>query len=223
MSLKNDSTLHKHVVVLWDYQILSQQLHKCDAILGLGSHDLFVPERVAELYLKNYAPLIIFTGGYGKITKSMWNETEAKKFADIAIKLGVPRKAILIEDKSVTTAENMKNMLELIKRKKLNFNSFIIVTKPYMERRVYGMFKKQWRNKNILVTSPQMNMYDYFDKVGIPEDEIISLLVGDVHRVKEFAKLGYAIEQKVPNNVEKAMLELIDRGYNKHLLPAENH
>jgi hypothetical protein len=44
---------------LWDYHLLNNRLEKVDCILALGSHDLRVPERAAELYLKGFAPLLI--------------------------------------------------------------------------------------------------------------------------------------------------------------------
>ena len=40
-----------------------------DLILVLGSHDTRVAERGAELFLNNYAPLILFSGGLGNLTK----------------------------------------------------------------------------------------------------------------------------------------------------------
>ena len=43
-------------------------LHRCDAILALGSHDVRVAERAAELYLQGYAAWLIFSGGYGALT-----------------------------------------------------------------------------------------------------------------------------------------------------------
>ena len=42
---------------------------KADIILAAGSHDLRGAERAAELFLKGVAPLIVCSGGYGKMTE----------------------------------------------------------------------------------------------------------------------------------------------------------
>ena len=111
--------------ILWDYHQLNQKLEKTDCILVLGSHDLRVAERGAELYLLNWAPIIIFSGGLGNFTKEIWDEAEADKFAAIAMKMGVPRDKIIIENKSTNTGENIQFTKKILKDKGLDFNSFI--------------------------------------------------------------------------------------------------
>src|SRR4030095_11025430 len=83
---------------LWNYHLLHHEMRKSDCILALGSHDLRVANRAAELYLQGYAPLVIMSGGLGNVTKGIWTETEADKFATIAIKMGVPQGDILVEN-----------------------------------------------------------------------------------------------------------------------------
>jgi hypothetical protein len=61
-------------------------LEPADAILVLCSHDKKVAERGAQ-FLEGWAPLLIFSGGLGVITKNIWNEPEADQFAEIAIQL----------------------------------------------------------------------------------------------------------------------------------------
>src|SRR5438309_7286482 len=92
---------------LWDYHHMNHQLRKADCILVLGSIDLRVADRAAEIYLESWAPVLIFSGGFGRITKGMWKETEADLFAAIAVKKGVPEKAILKENRSTNTGENI--------------------------------------------------------------------------------------------------------------------
>src|SRR6476660_4570846 len=92
---------------LWDYHHVNNQLEKADCILVLGSHDTRVAERAAELYLQGYAPLVVMSGGLGRLTKESFTQSEASLFAEIAIKLGVPKDKILLEDKSTNTGENV--------------------------------------------------------------------------------------------------------------------
>ena len=112
---------------LWDYHQMQQKPEKADCILVLGSHDLRVAERGAELYLEGWAPILVFSGGLGNFTKGMWTVPEADQFARIAIKKGVPPDATLIENKSTNTGENILFTQKLLKEKNLDPASFIVV------------------------------------------------------------------------------------------------
>lgn len=43
-------------------------------------------------------------------------------------------------------------------------------------------------------------------------------MVGDLIRIKEYPKLGFQIEQDIPDNVWEAGKELIKYGFNKYVL-----
>ncbi len=113
--------------ILWDYHHMNHRLAKSDCILALGSHDLRVAERAAELYLEGWAPLIIMSGGLGNFTREMWNVSEADQFAEIAIRKGVPAENILIENRSTNTGENILFTQQLLQQKELSPDSFIVV------------------------------------------------------------------------------------------------
>ena len=65
---------------LWRYHQLDHEISTADAILVLCSHDVRVAERGAQLYLEGRAPLLIYSGGLGAITRHLWNEPEADQF-----------------------------------------------------------------------------------------------------------------------------------------------
>src|ERR1700744_6282455 len=146
---------------LWDYHHLNHLPAASDCILVLGSHDLRVADRGAELYLQGLAPIVIFSGGLGNVTRGIWKDPEADRFARIALDMGVPAEAIFIENKSTNTGENIQFTRKLLDEKGLHPNHFLLVQKPYMERRSYATFKKQWPDKDLLVTSPQIAVEDY--------------------------------------------------------------
>jgi hypothetical protein len=58
---------------IWDYHHLDHRIEKSDAILVMGSHDLRVAERGAQLFLEHWAPLLIFSGGLGNLTRGVWD------------------------------------------------------------------------------------------------------------------------------------------------------
>ena len=192
-------------------------MEKADCILALGSHDLRVPERAAELYLDGFAPLLIMSGGLGNFTQEIWTEKEADKFAAIAIEKGVPREAILIENNSTNTGENILFTQQLLKEKSLDPHSFIVVQKPYMERRSYATFKKHWPDKKLLVTSPQISFEEYPNE-EIPLERVIHIMVGDLQRIKMYPEKGFQVYQEIPPDVWEAFEQLVVLGFDKHLM-----
>jgi uncharacterized SAM-binding protein YcdF (DUF218 family) len=203
--------------LLWDYHQMNHKLEKADCILALGSHDLRVPERAAELYLEGFAPLVIMSGGLGNFTQEIWTEKEADKFAAIAVEKGVPKNAILIENNSTNTGENILFTQKLLKQKNLDPQSFIVVQKPYMERRSYATFKKHWPDKKLMVTSPQIS-FDAYSNQEIPLERVINIMVGDLQRIRFYPEKGFQIYQKIPAEVWNAYERLIQLGFDKHLM-----
>jgi uncharacterized SAM-binding protein YcdF (DUF218 family) len=202
---------------LWDYHHVNHTLEKSDCILVLGSHDLRVAERGAELYLEGWAPLLVFSGGLGRLTQEIWSEAEADKFASIAVAKGVPKDAILIENKSTNTGENILFTQQLFREKSIDPQSFIVVQKPYMERRSYATFKRHWPNKKLQVTSPQISLNNYPNE-EISLEEVIHIMVGDLQRIKIYPEKGFQIFQEIPDEVWEAYEKLVELGYNSHLI-----
>ena len=202
--------------VLWDYHHMNHLLEKSDCILVLGSHDYRVADRGAQLWLQGWAPIIVFSGGLGNLTKDMWKESEADQFAEIAMKMGVPKEAILIENKSTNTGENILFTQKLLKQNNLDPQSFIVVQKPYMERRSFATFKKHWPDKKLIVTSPQISFENY-STADIPVERVINIMAGDLQRIKIYPEKGFQIYQEIPDDVWKAFERLVELGYDKHL------
>jgi len=202
---------------LWDYHHMNHQPAKADCILALGSHDLRVADRAAELYLQGWAPLVIMSGGLGNFTQDMWTETEAGQFAAIAIQKGVPANAILIENKSTNTGENILFTQQLLKESGLDPHTFIVVQKPYMERRSFATFKKHWPDKALLVTSPQIP-FDEYPTGEIPMERVINIMIGDLQRIKLYPEKGFQVYQEIPDKVWAAYEQLVAMGYDKHLV-----
>ena len=201
---------------LWDYHHLNHTLGTSDCILVLGSHDLRVADRGAELYLQEWAPIIIFSGGLGNVTKGIWKDPEADRFARIALDKGVPAEAIFIENQSTNTGENILFTQRLLSEKGLNPQTFLLVQKPYMERRSYATFKKQWPDKKLIVTSPLISFEDYpTDEISI--EKVINIMVGDLQRIRIYPDKGFQIPQDIPDDVWAAYERLVAQGFDKHL------
>ncbi len=205
--------------IIWDYMQLNQPPRHADAIFVLCSKDTRVAERAAELFASGYAELVIVSGGAGKLTKDAFTKPEAQVFQDILVQTGVPRDRIILEDKSTNTGENIRFTYDLLERLGDSFRSFILVQKPYMERRTYATFKKQWPDSTaeITVTSPPIPYEAYFTET-LPKELVLNVMVGDLQRIREYPKLGFQIEQDIPVEVWGAYEKLVAAGYIKHLI-----
>lgn len=206
---------------IWNYHLMKHQVAKADAILVLCSHDERVAERGAELFLEGWAPLLIFSGGHGAITKTLWSEPEAERFARIAESMNVPRKSILVEPNSTNTGENIKFTKQLLAQRGLDPQRFILVQKPYMERRSYATFRQFWPEREVVVTSPQVAFHDYLTEYAnenISTADVVSIMVGDLQRIKLYPARGYQIPQEIPDDVWAAFEDLVRAGYDKYLI-----
>ena len=205
---------------LWDYHHMGHVLEKADCILALGSHDLRVAERAADLYLQGWAPILIFSGGLGNFTRDLWTSSEADLFAKTAMEKGVPEQAILIENRSSNTGENILFTQALLEKKRLDPTSFIVVQKPYMERRSYATFKIHWPDKKLIVTSPQIP-FEAYPREDIPLERVINIMVGDLQRIKLYPAKGFQVYQEIPGEIWEAYEKLVEAGYDKHLVAEE--
>ena len=206
---------------LWDYHQLHHELSKADAILVLCSYDLAVAERGAQLFLEGWAPLLIFSGGLGAITRHLWSEPEADQFAAIAVKLGVPPDKILIENQSTNTGENVRLTRQLLAQQGMDPRKFILVQKPYMERRAFATFMQVWPGNDVLVTSPRVSFDEYlarYSNDALTPDEVIAIMAGDLQRIRLYPAKGFQIEQDIPDDVWSAFEELVKAGFDTHLV-----
>jgi uncharacterized SAM-binding protein YcdF (DUF218 family) len=215
-----DERLRELAERIWNYHQLNHPLAKADAILVLCSHDTRVAERGAQLFLDGWAPLLIFSGGLGAITRQFWSEPEADQFARIARGMGVPADAILVENRSTNTGENVRFTRELLQARP-ELRRFILVQKPYMERRAYATFRKQWPEPEIVVTSPRVSFDEYlreYTNTELSAADVISIMVGDLQRIRLYPEQGFQIPQEIPDDVWNAWTELVKAGYDRHLL-----
>jgi uncharacterized SAM-binding protein YcdF (DUF218 family) len=207
--------------ILWDYHHLNQSIKISDCILVMCSHDLRVADYAAKLFLDGWAPLLVFSGGIahiGDMLETGWEKSEAEMFADRAEIAGVPKDRILRETRASNSGENITFSDELLKKNGRNPDSFIIVQKPYMERRAFATVKAQRPNWDFVVTSPVISIDEYPDpEQGIDKDKLINILVGDLQRIRDYPAKGFQIPQEIPPEVIGAFNELLRQGYGRHI------
>jgi uncharacterized SAM-binding protein YcdF (DUF218 family) len=208
------------VQVLWDYMLVGHTLRKADCIFMLGSYDVRVADYAIDLYKQGYAPYILFSGGVIQQNARLniyWHETEADYFAKRAIEQGVPADRVLIENQAMNTGQNFSYTRSLLESLGLDFQSFILVQKPFMERRVLATGLKLWSDKEFVVTSLPISCVDYLNG-DLPKDGLIQYIVGDFQRVKIYGDNGFQVPQDIPSNCWDAYEQLVTLGYDEHLV-----
>ena len=88
---------------------------------------------------------------------------------------------------------------------------------PFMERRTYSTFVKQWPDgisqlDRVTVTSPDIDLLSYPNADIGNIDKIIEMMLGCLQRIKDYPKLGYQIFQEIPEDVWRAGQELLSTG-----------
>ena len=210
----------KPLQVIWDYLGLHQAPQKADVIVGFGNFNDNIARRAAELYHQGYAPKILFTGGLGRNTLGLLLETEAARFARVAMACGVRSEDIIREDKSTNTAENIIFTRRLLEELGVPHERILGVHQPFMERRITAAMGVYWPELDFRVTSPQVTIESYLAdarKQGVTEEASISVIVGDFQRMDLYAKKGYQLPQYIPDEAWEAFHELVAMGYDKQL------
>lgn len=133
---------------------ISQPPEKADCIVvfagGVGESGKAgqgYEERVqygVELYKKGFAKHLIFSSGYMYIFK------EPVVMEALAVSLGVPKNAIILEDKASSTYENVKFTRNILSEK--GWDEILLVSSPYHMRRVFLVAKKITPEINIIYT-----------------------------------------------------------------------
>ena len=124
---------------LGSFLIVNDELHKADAIVVFSGDNGPRTEKGVELLKEGLGEYLILSGGivYDDVTM-------AELMKNHAIKLGVPKEKILIDDKASTTHENAEFTKDIIEES--NFKSIIVVTSEYHSRRSKLAMKKVLEN-----------------------------------------------------------------------------
>jgi uncharacterized SAM-binding protein YcdF (DUF218 family) len=217
-ALEDQKSIERDAALVYDYHRMGMLLQPADAIFCLCSLDIRVAERAAQLFLQGYGSYLIYSGGVGKLTEGRFAKPEAEIFADIARGMGVPSESLLVESKSTNTGENVRFTHALLKARNLLPKSFILVQKPYMERRTYATFKKQWPDPSIefAVASPELS-FDEYPNADNPKGLVVNIMVGDLVRIRDYPAKGFQIHQDIPGYIWEAGERLIAAGFKHHL------
>jgi uncharacterized SAM-binding protein YcdF (DUF218 family) len=161
--------------------------------------------------------VLVFSGGNSPTTAKRFPRGEAVHYREHALTLGVPDSAILVEPQAGNTGQNVELSRAVLKEHGHEPRSLLIISKPYMERRAFATCRKVWPEVEVICASEPLKFDGYVQSIG-DENLVIDMLVGDLQRVIEYPKLGFAVEQDVPADVLAAYGRLLSAGFDSRLL-----
>lgn len=203
---------------LWDYLRLGQEVREADCLLVFGGHDLGVAHRAIELYQHDVAPVILISGGAAHVPARSKFETEAEAIADLVLQSGVPEHNVLLERIASNTSENFWLSAELLRDNGLDFERFLVVQKPYSERRTLATARRRWPLKDVRVTSEVIE-FDKYCAGDIPVQRILSMIAGEVIRLDNYARSGLLdIDEPVPASLIADAQRLQEDGFNGRVI-----
>ncbi|MEV8333036.1 YdcF family protein [Streptomyces niveus] len=203
--------------LIWNYHQMGHEPRPCSAAIGLGSHDLGVATASADLYRAGLFPILVFSGGNSPTTRARFPRGEAVHYREHAMSLGVPDEAIFVEANAGNTGQNITLSRDLLQQAGIQVDSLMLISKPYMERRSYATCRKLWPEAEVICASEPLELDDYIKSIG-DEKLVVDMLVGDLQRIIEYPKQGFAVEQDVPEDVHAAYERLLRSGFDSRLI-----
>ena len=165
-------------------------IEKSDVILIPGASQLQLIERAAELYNKGFAQYILPSGGSNhKITHY---KTEWEYLKTLGIQLGIPKEAILKEDKAQNTFENAQFSWNVLQALDIPIKNVILVCKAYHSRRALLTYRSAFPQNIKFYISPIIDKRGISKENWFLNESSINVVMGEV------VKIGNYFRDKIP-------------------------
>lgn len=106
-------------------------LGRADAIIVFGTRLPDPAHRAADLFQRGLAPVVVVTGGAARQADGL---NEAHRHAQILREAGVPVGAVVVDDRSTHTGENVRFALEALAQREIIPRTVIAVVKEHHRR-----------------------------------------------------------------------------------------
>lgn len=137
---ENPSEIAPLLEEITSYLSESDSPQASDVIFVFGSPGMYRIEKAVELYKQKLAPKILISGGRPAYLPEA--ESEAINYQQYALASGVPADAIILHDDAISIADNVKGGLNKLDELGIAYNSIILVTSWFVERRCYAHMQK---------------------------------------------------------------------------------
>ena len=186
---------------LWKFLALADPPVHADVIFVFGSQDLQVPRHAASLYRAGYAPTVLVTGHYGRMTQNIFEKPEALVFKDVLVGAGVPSQSIVVEPTARNTLENVTQGLSLLQQKKFLCQSVLLVAKPFVMRRCVATFARQAPNVRVCCCPHTDDIAASIDRKHF---SFAIRLVEELDRIDLYAQNGDIERQQISKQLRMA-------------------
>ncbi len=141
------------------YLYYKDEMKPADVLVVLAGEETERVEYGVKLFKDGWArkDKVVLAGG-----PLVWKYTWASLMKEHAMYLGVPKKAILLEDKSRNTEEDARFTKEILN--KYGYKSCILVTSPYHSKRATKIFRKIMGDKIVVISAPSEKSWFSFDE-----------------------------------------------------------
>ncbi len=176
-----------------------EKMPKADLIFVHGTNLIEVPMHAAHLYSRGFAPRIVVTGGVSKRTRipDGYN-TEAEYSKDVLMARGVLEEAIIVEDTSANTSENVICGMNEVLCRCIVVRSLIIVTVPPHLRRAIMTFERNFSGIKFLTSAPEIKIDDEAHL------KYAKQICKEVDRLQEYTIKGDIASSRIPLRVLEA-------------------
>ena len=186
-------------------------LSPVDAIIGFGVFDLGLPRFCGDLHRAGAAPRIIFTGGIGAGTGSLGGpEADAWRHALRRSHPEIPDAAVIVENRSTNTAENIALTAALLAR---DFPALtlgggirraIIVASPSRLRRVLLTMRQLQPGVQCVRQLPPFTLEGETALYTANGVDYHAHLAGELDRLIDYPRRGWIAGEPLPPEIAAA-------------------
>lgn len=195
------------VAPLWTFLTVTEAPTRSDVIFVFGSQDLRVAGHAASLYNDGYAPAVLVSGHYGRMTREIFDKPEALVFKDHLVRSGVPPSSVVTECDARNTLENVVNGLDVLRRHGSRLSSVLLVAKPFVMRRCAATFAKHAPDVQMRCCPPTADIALSIDRAP---DIFAMRLVAELERIDRYGENGDIEQQAVPQSVRIVTRRITD-------------
>lgn len=169
-----------------DFIFVEDALQRADVIFVPGGNYPDCAWKAAALYLEGYAPFILPSGRFSKLTGVFHDpgqkgrKTEWEYLRDLLTERGVPEEAILKEDQATFTWENAIFSRRTLEAMQIDVKRAILVCQTFHGRRCRMYYQQQFPEVELLVCPVETHGINrenwYLDQ------EKIDVVLGEVER-----------------------------------------
>lgn len=179
------------------YQNIEDDQQKGDCIFVLGSSkaaEYRLPKAI-QLYKEGRAKKLLFSGG---VTWDVGGLTEAELLRYKALELGIPEEAILIENTSKHTKENVLASLLVLDRAfgLHNINRLLVVTTTYHIRRTHltlRTYMPAWINYSLCAVNDRTTKENNWFETPYGRERVEK----ETSKIIQYVKLGSLIDEEI--------------------------